>query len=228
MSRRFAGRRVAIGSVTALLLLCGLGGNAHQAAAPTGYSAPALYNRANAYARTGKPGLAVLNYARARLLDPQDPDIRANLRYVQSSAGLPPAPETRLDSFARLAPPAVFAWLGVAGVVLAGASVLARRSHPKHRRTWGAITMVGVALIGAAACDAAALWPTLQAAVIVAGPAQARVSPVPMGDPVFTLREAEMVRSIARHDSYILVQTAAGRRGWISAESLAPVVPPTR
>ena len=220
-------RRFARGSMTALLLLCGLGGNADQTTAP-GYSASALYNQANAYARTGKPGLAVLNYARAALLDPQDPDIHANLRYVQSSVGLPASAETRLDSLARLAPPAVFAWLGVAGVVLAGASVLARRSHPKHRRTCAALTLVGVALIGAAACDAAALWPLLQAAVIITGPAQARVSPVPMGDAVFTLREAEMVRSIARYDGYVLIQTAEGRRGWISAESLAPVAPTSR
>src|SRR3982074_279247 len=45
--------------------------------AQPGYSAPALYNLANAYARAGKPGLAVLNYERAKLLDPSDPDVAA-------------------------------------------------------------------------------------------------------------------------------------------------------
>jgi len=34
---------------------------------------PRLYNLANAYARAGKPGLAVLNYERAKLLEPNDP-----------------------------------------------------------------------------------------------------------------------------------------------------------
>ena len=33
----------------------------------------------NSYARAGKPGLAVLNYERAALLAPDDPDINANL-----------------------------------------------------------------------------------------------------------------------------------------------------
>ena len=55
----------------------------HAASAPEGYSAPALYNLGNAYARTGKPGLAVLNYERARLLDPSDPDLETNLRHVR-------------------------------------------------------------------------------------------------------------------------------------------------
>ncbi len=62
-----------------------------QPQAPAGYSAAALYNLANAYARAGKPGLAVLNYERAKLLDPQDPDIDANLaarpRRIRIAAG---------------------------------------------------------------------------------------------------------------------------------------------
>ena len=50
------------------------------------YSADGLYNLANSYARAGKPGLAVLNYERAALLAPDDPDINANLEYVRTSA----------------------------------------------------------------------------------------------------------------------------------------------
>ncbi len=53
---------------------------------PAGYSAAGLYNLANSYARAGKPGMAVLNYERARLLSPNDPDVEANLRFVRSSA----------------------------------------------------------------------------------------------------------------------------------------------
>src|ERR1700688_1343375 len=60
-----------------------------QAPAPEGYSAPALYNLANSFARAGKPGLAVLNYERARLLDPKDLDIEANLRHVREASGQP-------------------------------------------------------------------------------------------------------------------------------------------
>ena len=37
-----------------------------------------------------------------------------------------------------------------------------------------------------------------------------RVSPVPMGDPVFTLPEAEVVALAARHDEFVLVRAAGG------------------
>src|SRR6202161_2860169 len=53
---------------------------------PPRYSADGLYNLANSYARAGKPGLAVLNYERAALLAPDDPDINANLAYVRTAA----------------------------------------------------------------------------------------------------------------------------------------------
>lgn len=60
-------------------------------AAPTGsgYTAAALYNAANSYARAGKAGMAILYYERARLLAPNDSDIEANLRYVRASSRLP-------------------------------------------------------------------------------------------------------------------------------------------
>src|SRR5580658_10885631 len=64
------------------------------------YSADGLYNLANAYARAGKPGLAVLSYERAALLAPNDADIDANLAYVRAGAGVRPEPRNR---FARIA-----------------------------------------------------------------------------------------------------------------------------
>jgi len=91
------------------------------AAEDKGYSAAALYNSANAYARADKPGLAVLNYERARLLAPDDPDIDANLRFVRESSHVAPEPRGWIDRLVTIARPAVVAWLGVAGVVMMGA-----------------------------------------------------------------------------------------------------------
>src|SRR5580700_12044574 len=86
--------------VVSIIVLALFASSSHAVQAPAGYSAPALYNLANAYARAGQTGLAVLNYERARLLDPQDPDIDANLRQVREAVGL--APESR-SAFDRMA-----------------------------------------------------------------------------------------------------------------------------
>jgi hypothetical protein len=204
-----------------------LGCQAHSAAQiQAGYSASALYNSANAYARARKPGLAVLNYERARMLDPSDPDIDANLRHVRAAAGLPPETLTRFERIARMVDPHILAWIGELGLIVAGAGLLLKKLYSRHRRMLGAAAILGASLVAVTLCDAIAWWPALDEAVVVAPTAPARVSPVPMGEPLFVLREAEIVKTSSRHDSFVLVQNSAGRQGWVSVENLAPVLAP--
>jgi hypothetical protein len=195
------------------------------AAEGTGYSASALYNSANAYARAGKPGLAVLNYERAGLLAPDDPDIDANLRFVRDSAHVAVEPRRWIDPLITVARPAVVAWLGVAGVVMIGAGLLAGLLAPRRRRTRRAALIVGAALVGFTVSNGLILWPKLHEAVILNEATSARASPVPMGDPLFVLPEAETVRITAEHEDFLLVRTRAGRTGWVSRANLAAVVP---
>ena len=97
------------------------------------YSADGLYNLANQYARAGKPGLAVLNYERAALLAPNDPDITSNLEYVRATAQVPTEPRTRFTRFARSTSPTTAAWLGVMGVALLGGGLLASKATRRYR-----------------------------------------------------------------------------------------------
>jgi len=195
------------------------------AAEEQGYSASALYNSANAYARAGKPGLAVLNYERASLLAPADLDVNANLRFVRESSHVAAEPQRWSDRLVKLAPPAVVAWLGVAGVAMMGAGLLAGLLAPRRRRTRRLAMVAGAALVGFTLSNGLVLWPKLHEAVILSEATPARVSPVPMGDPLFVLPEAETVRITAEHDDFVLVRTRAGRAGWVSRANLAPVVP---
>jgi hypothetical protein len=85
--------------------------------------------------------------------------------------------------------------------------------------------VVGAALVGFTVSNGLVLWPKLHEAVILTAATPVRASPVPMGDPLFVLPEAETVRITAEHDDFLLVRTRAGRTGWVSRANLAPVVP---
>jgi hypothetical protein len=191
------------------------------------YSAAALYNLANSYARAGKPGLAVLNYERARLLAPNDPDIDANLQHVRDAAHLPAESPTRLERAVTIVSPTVVSWLGVIGVLMIGVSLLAGRRYSRYRGIRLTAAAVGIALIGSTVANGLVLWPKLHEAVVLTAATPVRVSPVPMGDELFVLPEAETVRMTAEHEGFVLVHTKAGRTGWVSSASLAPVVPDT-
>ena len=189
------------------------------------YSADGLYNLANSYARAGKPGLAVLNYERAALLAPGDPDINANLQYVRASAHVPTETPNRFQRIARAATPAQAAWIGVLGIALAGVGLLAGRITRRFRwvRTCG--VPLGVALITLAVSNATLLWPRMHAAVVLVNQTPARVTPVPMGDTAFVLPEAETVTMTAEHEDFVLIRTRAGQSGWVARASLGSVVP---
>lgn len=194
-------------------------------ATPAGYSGAGFYNLANSYARAGKPGMAILNYERARLLVPEDADLEANLRYVRRSAHLPDEPRTAFDRIAGIASPMLLSWIGALGLAVIGACAVAAQLSSRHRRLRVAILLGGVLMVGLTVSNGIALWPKLHEGVVIAAASPARVSPVPMGDPLFVLPEGETVRVAAEHEGFTLVQTRSGRTGWVANSNLAPIVP---
>jgi hypothetical protein len=196
-----------------------------QAQPQSGYSAPALYNLANSFARAGKPGLAVLNYERARLLDPKDPDIEANLRHVREASGQPPDVRSRFQRAAEFADPRLLAWVGVLGLSLAGVAAWVRVGSKSHRRKLLLAMWVGICLLGVSVANGVALWPVIHEAVMIAPSTPVRVSPVTEEEPLFVLPEATIVAVRAEHDGFILVQTQNERSGWVPGKSLARIVP---
>jgi hypothetical protein len=212
-----------------LMLIAGLALWAGQASAQPsrpGYSADGFYNLANSYARGGKPGLAVLSYERAALLAPDDPDINANLAYVRAAAHVPVKPRSRLARLAQATSPTSAAWLGVLGVALVGIGLVARKAAPRFLWIPSGAILVGVALIALTVSNALLLWPRMHEAVVLVDQTPARVSPAPMGEPAFVLREAESVTMTAEHEDFILIRTGSGLSGWVARASLGAVVPP--
>jgi hypothetical protein len=193
--------------------------------AQAGYSAAGLYNLANAYARQGKPGMAVLNYERASLLSPNDPDIDANVSYVRASSHVPAPPRSTFDRVVRIASPFALSWIGVIGLVIVGVSALAAQLSSRRRWMRRLGMLFGIAMISLTVANGVALWPILHEGVVISAATPVRVSPVPMGDSLFVLNEADTVKITAEHEGFWLVQSRAGRTGWVSRSNVAPVVP---
>ncbi len=188
------------------------------------YSAPALYDLGNFYARIGEPAMAVLNYERARIFAPTDPDIQANLRQVRESVGLPAQTSSWLAQHDRWANPNTVYWIGLIGLVLAGISLLWRRRRPEYRTVLGAGAVIGIACVALAVGDAVATAPTLEESVVMfATPAGA--SPVSGAEPLFTVPLADVVSVRDEHGGFALIIDSQGREGWVPGDSLQPVIP---
>ncbi|HEX4153404.1 MAG TPA: hypothetical protein VHY75_14450 [Steroidobacteraceae bacterium] len=188
------------------------------------YSPAHLYNQANADARAGKVALAVLEYERARVLAPADPDARENLRHARELAGVPAGPDDWFERYGRFANPNAMYWIGIAGLALGGGCLLMLRRRTPTRGALLAGMILGAAMVGASLVNAAATFPVLSEAVALEQ-AAAGVSPVEGADALFAVPAASTVRVLDRHQGFDLIRDSQGREGWVSAANLAPVIP---
>jgi hypothetical protein len=215
-----------------MLPICLITGQAATAAQPgenntatSGCSAASLFNQANACARDGKPGLAVLNYERALLLAPNDADIAANLHLAREKAGLPDSPENWLARSLTSARPNTLAWLGSFGLALAGLCLLLVRLYPRWSVAFRSLTFAGALLVATAVGSAVVMWPRAHQAVVINREAPALATPALAAEPLFKLREGETVTVRAEHQDFTLVRTSAGRSGWVPRADLVFVLP---
>jgi hypothetical protein len=70
------------------------------------------------------------------------------------------------------------------------------------------------------------LWPKMHEAIVLVDQTPARVSPAPMADTAFVLREADSVTMRAGHEDFMLIRTSGGLSGWVARADLGAVVPP--
>ncbi len=220
--RLAAGRRAVHALMVGLLFAgCAAGSDS----GPPGYSAGGLYNLANSYARAGKLGMAILNYERAALLAPGDPDIQDNLRAVRAAAGLSPQPRSRFEWAASMLNPPLAGRVGIIGLLAVGLSALAARLTSRFR-AWRRIALgVGMALLGVTVANGIVVWPKLNSAIVLVAGTPMRATPAPLGDTLVTLPEGETLRILGEHQDFVFVQIGNADRGWVSRASVASVVP---
>lgn len=213
-----------LGAVMLAIVVLAAGARA-QSVTAAGFSAEGLYNLANSYDRAGKPGMAILNYERARLLAPNDPDIDANLQAVRLASGLPAEQPAWFERAATLIRPAVAAWLGVLGLLVVGVSALCglRTMQLAWLRRVG--LLLGLLLIGSTVANGLVLWPRLQRAIVLVTGTPVRATPAPLGESLFTLPEGATVTMLGEHQDFVFVQIKPETRGWVARARIATVVP---
>lgn len=189
-----------------------------------GWSAPLLYDLANAYAQEGNVGRSVLNYERAHVLAPRDPDIAANLAYVRATAGLPIPVRPWHQTVARFFTPTTWTLLAVLSLWLSGAGLVATRRWRSRRLVYATAVAALVGVMSVAAM--VVLDRNLNHAVVVeTKSAPVRVSPFDTAASETTVSEGQDVSIIGHHGDFLRVRDGQGRTGWVQSTAVQPVVP---
>ncbi len=190
-----------------------------------GYSAPVLFNLANAQLRNGQLGPAILSYERAARLSPNDPDIAANLRLAREKAGVQMRKSSWPHQAARTLTANVWFRLAALAVFLIMSMLALKQLRPQLR--WiGNLVGVLAAIVLVAAVGALGLRrDDLQSAVVTKPETVAGVAPVTMAEPVFKLRAGELVTLKRAHGDFLLIANHAGHEGWVKAENVERIIP---
>ena len=193
--------------------------------APNGY---VYYNLGNAFFKAGKRGWAVWAYERARRLLPRDPDVQANLNYVNS---------LNEDRFEYAAHPlsiaqiygrfnlnewtwfcsAAYALLAILGTVY----LVRPRANLWLKRLIGtvaAILLLSLLCLGLKLKDNGDRY-----GIIVESEAVLYNGPGTHFDRFLTLHEGAKVEILQQRQSWLEIQMPDGRRGWLPLLAIAEI-----
>jgi hypothetical protein len=213
------------GRRTLMMTACAVALLATTANAQSSFSAPALFNQANAAQREGRLGFAILGYERARLLSPNESSIKQNLRIAREKAGVNapaiplwqrPAHWLGFDSWAVIGSSALF--IGCA--LFFGIRYLPRRAARWISVGCGTALMMVVAAIGLR-------WNELDRAVIQNAHTTMHIAPAANAQGAFELKAGDLVTAKREYGEFVLVWTLDQRSGWVNKSDLERVIPKT-
>lgn len=195
-------------------------------------SAPLYFNLGNAYFKKGDIGNAILNYLKARRLDPADDDIRSNLEFARKLTsvqleGVTLNPVTSLlDSITAAWKLNSLAWMSSLLFILVIVTLIVRYG-------FGIISpLIKPALVIAIILLLASSYLTTfkyrhdyltKRAVIVVPQSEVRTGPSEQSDLELQGEPGLVVEILAENGGYYNVLFENQRRGWIKKESVAVI-----
>ena len=206
--------------------------------ATRGYSASLCFNLANAEAKSGHTGAAMLNYERARYLAPGDRDIDHNLQLARKQAGL----ESNSYRWWQIALRSIdwSVWLALMGAVLlliflaivgsAYTAVLATALKISPRlltNIFRAILFAGIPiclLLGYIELSTIGFNHRIEGVIVASKEATLRRSPFDSADSIGKIPEGELVTVEDRHDDYLRIEGRDYHYGWIQQKDIEPVI----
>ena len=190
-----------------------------------GWSAPVLFNLANADAKQGKTADAILSYERALWLSPEDPDILANLKLTRKQSGLETPEPSWYDHAASVFSTNTWAWIASGLFTLLCASLFAAQGLPERRRLWRAAAIVAALALFVSGAALTVQSQSLQRAVVMNTGATALISPFTSAKVAFPVAAGELVHVEKAYGDFWLVKSSDGRSGWMPKGQVEKVVP---
>jgi tetratricopeptide (TPR) repeat protein len=188
------------------------------------WSANLFYNLANTNYRVGAPGLAILNYERALVLEPGHPEARANLHLLRDQVNAKVPARTWMDvAFDALS---VDAWALMAAI--SGWSLIFSVLVPFATRRSTSAGLVFVTILAAFVLTYSAVgtWHMARdrdAAIVIAKQVEVRLAPADRAGLADVLPAGSRVRMLSERGEWVYCMLPSGGLGWVPASAVEKV-----
>jgi tetratricopeptide (TPR) repeat protein len=198
----------------------------------TGVESEALYfNLGNAYYKTGQLPLAILNYERALLLDPNDKDIQYNLELANSQIAdrINAVGEfflsTWVKKFVSLGDSNTWAWMGVLLLAMALIALgLFMYANTTLVKRMGFLTGIILILLSITTLSFSYTQKNRQLnrseGIVFAPTLNVKSSPDTSGTDLFVIHEGTKVKVLEKLGSWLKIVIKDGSEGWIPANEI--------
>ncbi len=193
------------------------------AMAAGGNSAELYFNAANACAKLGDKGGAVLFYKRAQIRNPRLREAEANLKLFAKDNGIAVAEKSAAETY--LLDLSLFEWT-VAGFAAFWVAVVLAFLPALFGKNNAACVFAAIVLFAVSGVSGYGIWKwgkTINTAVSLKDDVALRLSPTPNAPVCATAQEGQSGEILGEKDGYIYVSTPSGKRGWADRTQFAPL-----
>ncbi len=186
-------------------------------------SAHVQYNLGNAYYKLNDFGPAILHYEKAYMLQPDNPEIQANLKLAQKSAQVPVSHTSWIEQIALLQNINNWVWLGcIAFWLTVGLIIL-----PKLYRWKNPLRHIFVAIFSIITLTSAtALWGyhnISKEGIVLHHDTPLKIAPAETSPNKAFLNPGAMGKIIKTHLPYYMIQTPNGKTGWVNEHDFGKI-----
>jgi len=190
---------------------------------PHHQSAAIHYNLGNAYYKNGHYPEAILQYEKAMLLNPRNPDIRANLKLAQSSLQLPTTDYNWLQFIALYLSINQWAWLFAFTFWAAVGLIVLPRLWAWRGPLRGGLLAISLTLCLVALAALAGYHQLSKTGIAIAEETALKLSPTRASVPDAYLKPGQRARIERRHGDFFYVNSDDGKSGWAHKEAFRPI-----
>lgn len=190
-----------------------------------GMSSPLFYNMGNSFAQNNQPGYAILYYLRALSLAPGDSDIAGNLALLRKEKGIfPPDPSPVQQLAGRLTISQWSILCLLALVIYLIYSLTRLRNNKNSRLVEICLIVLCSSLFIIGGFGAGIRYKEWHQSVAVID-SRLLVSPFENAASIGSIQQGRLVSPQKQHSDFWYVTDETGRKGWIQAQALEPILP---